>query len=965
MEGEGEAPEGSLVVQRQKVQQLREQLAQAMREQQEIEAAATARARAEALQREGAQQQQQGAQTQPVTFTDEDLEDITMHMNLEGPTNEEQPSRTEIGTLPALSIAPSQKSTLAPGESGRALGVEMEGLHVQGKSVAGPLESRTAGDVWTGVPIEGRTATGSEIGLGGPSNASSTSSGAAPRALQFSPEGSQNSSSEAPSESQTMQGEPTLAQGSAVPEIVEIAEMGDGWGSTGDMPVFSTSVEAFGSVSGGVMPIYRHKNSNGRGRSPREICPEIGQQIGTPEQQGTAVELPADTWTPFLQHKTPVDQQNTFKQWEMLNTQVVDELRSSMTLVQLDAEIEAGRLWYILDSNGEPMMAYIIPEDEWTQWITLCAQTGVTTRNAGPNDEEFQTVEVVDLYMDRHSALVSQLCAHPSVLGQYADLSQIAGNFTSPESQKVAAALQNVADGDNKVFLTKVVVLSRNWINAPAELQEVINNWAFDEIFKEAVEMMKMELGAQRDLQSRNAEIAQQLQEEYSKRCLNAKYQRKQKEKLEICLSAESSPLVQSVGQQMGEDMVALQTKGNGHCLAASLSWGLFGTPGMAKAVLGILLEFYNDPEYNHLLQLGLATCQAQGGELQHVTQESFLEGLHTGAIWSDHPELRTLGIALGVNLVVWQMDQKLGVASPTCEAAGERTIHLSLRGQHYEALVSRELVMEYVNAEYQASAVPFYTADRVEDIMQAHERARLLAQTLWDKPPHRDGNPTANLDLPKGDVQIKEPTGVFNVDVEEQAALFNSFTPRTIEAPDTKPVKVQQKTDLGVLEEEKSQPPGTGTSTVSSLQATQGSMPWTGGQRSTLSRPRSMVSQRGGFKQGPGRSSVTPAFERAISTKTLNKLRKLDPEAVVWLRATLHAANSGVVGRLTVAGLPEQLTEVAEHLYAHCQCRLALLCAKREKLFYDIDTGSKRCIESERAALRQHTLGGYGADRD
>ena len=86
MEGEGEAPEESLVVQRQKVQQLREQLAQAMREQQEIEAAATARARAEALQREGAQQQ--GAQTQPVTFTDEDLEDITMHMNLEGPTNE-------------------------------------------------------------------------------------------------------------------------------------------------------------------------------------------------------------------------------------------------------------------------------------------------------------------------------------------------------------------------------------------------------------------------------------------------------------------------------------------------------------------------------------------------------------------------------------------------------------------------------------------------------------------------------------------------------------------------------------------------------------------------------------------------------------------------------------------------------------------------------------------------------------
>ena len=161
------------------------------------------------------------------------------------------------------------------------------------------------------------------------------------------------------------------------------------------------------------MPIYRHKNSNVRGRSPREICPEIGQQIGTPEQQGTAVELPADTWTPFLQHKTPVDQQNTFKQWEMLNTQVVDELRSSMTLVQLDAEIEAGRLWYILDSNGEPMMAYIIPEDEWTQWITFCAQTGVTTRNAGPNDEEFQTVEVVDLYMDRHSALVSQLCGHP------------------------------------------------------------------------------------------------------------------------------------------------------------------------------------------------------------------------------------------------------------------------------------------------------------------------------------------------------------------------------------------------------------------------------------------------------------------------------------------------------------------------------------------------------------------------
>ena len=328
------------------------------------------------------------------------------------------------------------------------------------------------------------------------------------------------------------------------------------------------------------------------------------------------------------------------------------------------------------------------------------------------------------------------------------------------------------------------------------------------------------------------------------------------------------------------------------------------------------------------------------------------------------------LGMALNATMVVWQMDEALVMATPTCASEGSYTIHLILQGQHYEALLSRALAVECVSAEDCVPMTPFHTTDCVEQVKQAHaaaraklerHRAQLNVQQTWDKPPPRDGNPTAELELTEEDVQ---PTGFLNVDVEVQTALFNSFTPLTgTEAPRTKPVKVQQKTDQGFLGSGGTQLAGASTTTVSSLKATQGSMPWSkqmSSQKSTAqSRTRGglrgVVSQRGGFIQGPGRSSVTPAFERAISTKTLNKLRKLDPEAVVWLRATLHAANSGVVGRLTVAGLPEQLTEVAEHLYAHCQCRLALLCAKREKLFYDIDTGSKRCIESERAALRQH----------
>ena len=100
-------------------------------------------------------------------------------------------------------------------ESGLVSGAEMGGRDAQQQLAAGSLECVAAG-------VEGRTATGLEIGLGGPSDASSTGSAAAPRALHFSPEGSQNSSSDAPIESQTLQDTLAPAQGSAVPGIVEI-----------------------------------------------------------------------------------------------------------------------------------------------------------------------------------------------------------------------------------------------------------------------------------------------------------------------------------------------------------------------------------------------------------------------------------------------------------------------------------------------------------------------------------------------------------------------------------------------------------------------------------------------------------------------------------------------------------------------------------------------------------------------
>ena len=256
----------------------------------------------------------------------------------------------------------------------------------------------------------------------------------------------------------------------------------------------------------------------------------------------------------------------------------------------------------------------------------------------------------------------------------------------------------------------------------------------------------------------------------------------------------------------------------------------------------------------------------------------------------------------------------------------------------------------------------PFYTTDGVKQVKQAHaaaraqlerHRAQLNVKQTWDKPPPRDGNPTAELELTEEDVQ---PTGFLNVDVEVQTALFNSFTPLTgTEAPRTKPVKVQQKTDQGFLGSGGTQLAGASTTTVSSLKATQGSMPWSkqmSSQKSTAqSRTRGglrgVVSQRGGFIQGPNRSAFANRSTRAGNARILTKLQCLDPEAVIWLRATLQAPQGGVAGRLTVKGAQAELEEVAEYLDTNSRCYLSLLCTKKEKSYYKIEEDSKRCIES------------------
>ena len=81
-----EASKKPLIVQIQKVQQLREQLAQAVQQQQQIEAAQqeieVARASAEAQQLEGAQQQQRRAQPQLETSTNSDQLDHTRYKRI-------------------------------------------------------------------------------------------------------------------------------------------------------------------------------------------------------------------------------------------------------------------------------------------------------------------------------------------------------------------------------------------------------------------------------------------------------------------------------------------------------------------------------------------------------------------------------------------------------------------------------------------------------------------------------------------------------------------------------------------------------------------------------------------------------------------------------------------------------------------------------------------------------------------
>ena len=113
--------------------------------------------------------------------------------------------------------------------------------------------------------------------------------------------------------------------------------------------------------------------------------------------------------------------------------------------------------------------------------------------------------------------------------------------------------------------------------------------------------------------------------------------------------------------------MVSLETMPNGHCAAAAISWIYDKTPGLAKAFVGLLLELYDDPKFAEILQLGLATCRAQNADLQHITETEFHAGLRTGEIWSDHPELTMLGKALNLTIIVWQMDEELKIATPTC----------------------------------------------------------------------------------------------------------------------------------------------------------------------------------------------------------------------------------------------------------------------------------------------------------
>ena len=249
-------------------------------------------------------------------------------------------------------------------------------------------------------------------------------------------------------------------------------------------------------------------------------------------------------WTPVLQYKTPTDGQDTPAQEEMLTTQVANMLRSSMTLGDLHTAIGAGILWYILGTSGEPLMAYVIPEDEQDQWLSVCARTGVHTRNAGPEDEEAYTYFVVDLFTSRYHPFVGQLCADPRVLGVIADLILIAEGRTSPASQKAATALRSLADSDEKAFLIKVVIMSQNWLNAPAELQAVIRNWAFNEIFEEAVELTKMELGVQRDQQDRFKAIEERLAAIADKRFGNRRSQKKVTDTLQSNLAGRYSNTV-------------------------------------------------------------------------------------------------------------------------------------------------------------------------------------------------------------------------------------------------------------------------------------------------------------------------------------------------------------------------------------------------------------------------------------
>ena len=748
------------------------------------------------------------------------------------------------------------------------------------------------------------------------------------------------------------------------------------------------------SVTSGVTLSPEHRN--GAFHTPQQV----------PAGQGVEGVQPEDGEARWAEH-SPVSQQK----WEAAvqeNPDIQSAFRPRISKQEITREIALSQVGVAYQGGG-PVAIYITTAGttEKLHLNTFLNARGVTVEWLTlQNGELPEGVPLIDLDPARYAALVNNVITSEQLQHCWVELANIAVQNDSPESVCTAKALQQVHVSDFKMFLTKLVILSQNWEHAPA-LRATLGNWACDAFFDEALRLVKMELAQHRDTAWRatdhHAEIAQAVEK------LKSKQYAEQRRKADIALSNATGgkmehtkqQMLQSVGEQLNEPVATVPVKTNGHCLAAAFAMATFGSSSLTPVVVKRVIECYRtDPHFEKELHTAM--------ELQGLMEEEdtrsfeervniFLNGLLTGEIWMDQPDLSLLCRLYQTQVLVWQFNQDgepKGVAVPQIQSAlpFPTMVHLFLRDGHYEPLVSMDVLHQFARSE--TDVLPnFSTTHTTQEVMDRHAPLRLEAQaaaatetavgagvavptlqsaleksTLGSttQPRQRLHTTTATATpMPKGRGAYRK--GASPMLQPESTKCTNQFAALASPSAEETPV-IDSYTAGGSMDA--GQGSG-GVNTYStavmprSFRAHEdvSPVPFPNGRSETpLGFPSGLTqrarnsSGRGGYRNMGTRTQQMSVPKVAIrNQECIDRLQALttDADAKVALKAWYYTngTHGQVQGRLTVQGPATGLRDLAVLLRGHCP--MALLCNQADKQFYNIQ--DKGCLEAEKRSMKAH----------